>query len=92
MTIAKPKMFSFAKTGAVINAARALLNAAEAPLPRAPIATPQPAGPDIDPFHQDRSRYARLLEKELDRRILTQVEREDTDTLNRVRSALYAAD
>ena len=46
---------------------------------------------EMDPLLMDRSRYARLLDHELDRQLLTEVEREDTDMLNRVRSALYEA-
>ena len=38
----------------------------------------------------DQIRYEQMLERELDRQLLTEVEREDTDMLNRVRNALYA--
>ncbi len=40
--------------------------------------------------NMDQVRYARLLDHELDRQLLTEVEREDTEMLNRVRAALYA--
>jgi hypothetical protein len=45
----------------------------------------------MDPLMADRSRYARLLDHELDRKLFTEVEREDSAMLNRVRSALYEA-
>ena len=89
MMIAKPKMFSLSMPSAVSDAVRALFSVRDGRT-EIPIATPKLAGPDLDPFHQDRSRYVRVLEKELDRQILTQVEREDTDLLDRVRFALYA--
>lgn len=90
MTIAKPKMYSMPTPSAVIEAARAYFSVPDQHEAYMPAPKPRAAGPDIDPLLQDRSRYARLLEKELDRQILTDVEREDTDMLNRVRSALYA--
>jgi hypothetical protein len=90
MTIAKPKMFSLPTPSVVMGLARTFFTAPDTQVPSVPMSKPQPAGPDIHPFHQDRSRYARLLERELDRQVLTEVEREDTDMLNRVRSAMYA--
>ncbi|HCP80385.1 MAG TPA: hypothetical protein DIT67_01895 [Octadecabacter sp.] len=38
-----------------------------------------------------RSRYACLVDHELDRHLLTESEREDENMLNRVRSAFYEA-
>ena len=46
---------------------------------------------EMDPLMEDRSRYSRLVDHELDRQLLTEVEREDSDMLNRVRAALYEA-
>lgn len=43
----------------------------------------------LDPSALDQTRYARLLENELDRQHLTAVEREDIGMLDRVRAALY---
>lgn len=40
----------------------------------------------------DRSQYEQMLERELDRQILSVVEQEDIDMIDRVRSALYSAD
>ena len=83
-------MFSLSMPVAVLDAARAMFKTPDQHArPMSADDVPQ-ARPDIEPLNQDRSRYARLLEKELDRQILTQVEREDTDMLDRVRSALYA--
>ena len=42
------------------------------------------------PTRPDQIRYEQMLERELDRQLLTEVEREDSDTLDRVRAALYA--
>ncbi|MEL6957913.1 MAG: hypothetical protein AAGL89_03035 [Pseudomonadota bacterium] len=44
------------------------------------------------PQASDQSRYQRMLEHELDRQLLSEVEREDQDILTRVRDALYADD
>jgi len=54
------------------------------------IARPSPM--QHDEMSADQSRYARLLERELDRDFLTEVEREDSEMLDRVRAALYAED
>lgn len=54
-------------------------------------ANPDPAlatEPD-DTASMDQRRYKRLLDHELDRQLLTEVEREDADILDRVRAALY---
>ena len=88
MTTAKPISFTLSAPGAVISALRGLFApTASDDLPSAPPLRQQDV---VDPLAQDRARYARLLEKELDRQLLTEVEQEDSDMLNRVRAALYA--
>ena len=82
--------FSVPSASAVMNAVRGFVTKPEAAAP-----APQPA-PTPDAREQvmsiDQRRYARLLDHELDRQLLTEVEREDSDLLARVRSALYADD
>lgn len=93
MTIATPKFFNLPMPSGVMDAVRAFFAKAEQdivePQPRAP---EQSHAPKIEPVEQEHSSYARLLEKELVQRHLTDVEREDTDMLVRIRSALYATD
>ena len=59
-----------------------------------PIKRDEEVGPRWSPTSQatDQSRYQRLLDYELDRQLLSEVEREDQDILSRVRDALYADD
>lgn len=84
MTFAKPMNLEFLSPRAVIDLARRYFETPKAddiPLPVAqPVAMPDSL---------DRKRYARLLEHKQDRQLLTEVEREDTDMLDRVRAALY---
>lgn len=54
------------------------------PLP----ATPDPCLEGSD-NRVDQIRYEQMLERELDRQLMTEVEREDSDMLSRVRAALY---
>lgn len=91
MLIAKQFSNSFLSLSAVIDAVRARVNA---PSRDETMDEPKPKAAgfvvDIeDPAKMDQARYARLLDHELDRQLLTEVEREDTDMLNRVRAALY---
>ena len=90
MTIAKQRLFSIPSPSAVFESLRAYFSAPVDYDP-APQEKPQSAACKTDPVVIDKSRYARLLEHELDRQLLTDVEREDTEMLNRVRSALYEA-
>ena len=87
MTIAKPNLFSLPSPSAVIDAVRSYFHTEDAP-----VAAPRAVQPEIETDSVDQARYERLLEHELDRQHLTDVEREDTEMLNRVRDALYADD
>lgn len=84
MTFAKPMNLEFLSPRAVIDLARRYFETPKGddiPLPVAqPVAMPDSL---------DREHYARLLEHKQDRQLLTEVEREDTDMLDRVRAALY---
>ncbi|MCF2872706.1 hypothetical protein L0664_16670 [Octadecabacter sp. G9-8] len=82
MTFAKLDRFLLPTASTLIDAARRVFQAnQDIPAMAAPVAQAV--------VSDDHSRYARLLENELDRQHLTDVEREDTDMLNRVRAALY---
>lgn len=84
MTVAKLKMFTLPSPFAVIEAARTYFHAPQ------PVATPMACVRDLEPPIVDCSSYARLLQYQLDHQILTDVERKDTEMLDRVRSALYS--
>ncbi|MCW1950466.1 MAG: hypothetical protein KIH44_003765 [Octadecabacter sp.] len=90
MTVAKPIYSVLTAPSSVMSFLRTRFGAPTEDLyvPKPKVEQPQR---DMDPLMMDRSRYARLLDHELDRQLLTQVEREDSDMLNRVRSALYEA-
>lgn len=90
MTIAKPRFFSLPSPSEVLDLVRARFGAQEqVGAVSAPQAKSVPGEQHIEPSDKDHSRYARLLEKELDRQHLSAVEREDSAMLSRVRSALY---
>lgn len=88
MTATKQISTSFLTLTAVLSAVRnrfAPVEQAEAP--RVPEQTPVET---LVHDKMDKARYERILDHELERHIFTQVEREDSDMLNRVREALYA--
>ena len=90
MAVTTFKSFSMPAASQVIEVLRGFLNKSD---PDAPITQDQPepvATKQV--LSVDQERYARLLDHELDRRLLTEVEREDSEMLARVRSALYADD
>ena len=90
MTVAKPISIVLTAPSSVMTFLRSRFGAPieEMYVPKPKVQQPQR---EMDPLLMDRSRYARLLDRELSRQMLTDVEREDSDALNRVRSALYEA-
>lgn len=86
MTIAKLNLFSVASASGLIENARNFF--ASKAVSEEPIRAPRQQMLQIEE-PTDQSRYARLLQNELDREHLTAVEREDTEMLDRVRAALY---
>ena len=90
MAVTTFKSFSMPAASQVIEVLRGFLNKPE---PDAPITQDQPEPVATEQvLSVDQERYARLLDHELDRQLLTEVEREDSEMLARVRSALYAED
>lgn len=89
MTVAKSISFSLPSADAMISAARGLFKKSDQAIALPARATKPTITAGLDPSTMDQSRYAHLLEHELDRQHLTAVEREDMVMLNRVRDALY---
>jgi hypothetical protein len=90
MTVAKPISIVLTAPNSVMSFLRSRFGA---PIEDLYVPKPKAQQPqrEMDPLMVDRSRYARLLDHELDRQLLTEVEREDSDMLDRVRAALYQA-
>ncbi len=87
MTVAKLVSFSFPSFSGVTEIVRGLFARGT----ETEVELLEPVRPAAQPaVAPDQARYARMLERELDRELMSQVEREDSETLNRVRAALYA--
>lgn len=91
MTAEVQKLFSAVSPSGLISAVTGLFNRNYAELEQLiPMKRVDDAEANAVPTRVDQIRYEQMLERELDRQLLTQVEREDTDMLDRVRNALYA--
>lgn len=86
MAVMTSRLFSWSAGTPLLDAFRQKVQCATAEAVSSDLSVP------ARPLNADQSRYERLLEHELDRQLLTEVEREDSDMLDRVRCALYAED
>lgn len=83
MTFEKPNSFSFASLVATVSSIREKFAVkSTAPLDL--------TGPNVEPLAQDRSRYAMMLEEELNDRGRTPAELGESHSLSQLRAALYA--
>ncbi|WP_296419848.1 cell division protein FtsA [Pseudooctadecabacter sp.] len=91
MTFAVPKFFASVRPADLAETLSGLFSRNQAELEHlVPIKRPySEAAPEVS-RRVDQIRYEQMLEREVDRQLLSEVEREDRETLDRVREALYA--
>lgn len=91
MTFAVPKIFSSVRPSDLAEVVSGLFSRHNAELEQlVPLKRPySETAPEVCK-RVDQIRYEQMLEREIDRQLLSEVEREDRETLDRVRAALYA--
>ncbi|WP_375281777.1 hypothetical protein [Pseudooctadecabacter sp.] len=91
MTFAVPKIFASVRPADLAEAVSGLFGRKHAELEQlVPMRRPySETEPDVSK-RVDQIRYEQMLEREVDRQLMSEVEREDRKTLDRVRQALYA--
>lgn len=93
MAVLNLKSIGLTSTAGLIGSAKAWLDTWQTEPKAEGTTRTQTAEPDFrESLSPDQERYARILDTELDRDLLSKVEREDSEMLARVRDALYADD